>query len=412
MNERHLFNRRHALCCGAAAVAGLFTSLESRAEGLGLFNPCLGRLPDKLAQHDLVQAAFEGLDPSALWDTHAHLLGTGDSGSGCTVHASMSQWWRPVEVLRRHAILNAACADGGASIDRAYVDRLVRLSADFPAGARWLLFAFEQAHTYAGQPDADATTVHVPDRYTQQVAAQHADRFAFVASIHPYAADALDRLDRAHAAGALAVKWLPSAMNIDPRDPRCRPFYERLARNRMPLVVHCGEEKAVPGAGRDAFSNPLLMRTPLEAGVRVIVAHCASLGHAQDTDQRSAPTVPAFDLFARLMDERAFAPLLLGDISAVFQINRSIAVVRRILERDDWHARLLHGSDYPLPGIPVLTRPRRLVDNGLLDAKAAPVLTEIRDHNPLLFDFVLKRSLRLGPSRLSSTVFETKRHFV
>lgn len=409
-NAPYLFNRRHALCCGAAAVAGLFTSLESRAEGLGLFNPCLGRLPDKLARHDLVQAAFEGIDAAALWDVHAHLLGTGDSGSGCTVHPSMSQWWRPVEVLRRHAILNAACADGG-EIDRAYVERLRTLAADFPAGARWLLFAFENAYTDAGAPDADATTVHVPDRYAQQVAAAHADRFGFVASIHPYAADALDRLDHARAAGALAIKWLPSAMNIDPRDARCRPFYDRLARTRLPLVVHCGEEKAVPGAGRDAFSNPLLMRTPLAAGVRVIVAHCASLGHAQDTDQRSAPEVPAFDLFARLMDERAFAPLLLGDISAVFQINRSLSVARRLLERDDWHPRLLHGSDYPLPGIPVLTRPRRLVDNGLLDAKAAPVLTEIRDHNPLLFDFVLKRSLRWGTHALGRTVFETKRHF-
>jgi uncharacterized protein len=407
----YLLNRRHALCCGAAAVAGLFTSLESRAEGLGLLNACLGRLPDKLARHDLVQAAFEGIDATALWDVHAHLLGTGDSGSGCTVHPSMSQWWRPVEVLRRHAILNAACADRGESIDRAYVERLRTLAADFPAGARWLLFAFENAHTDAGTPDPDATTVHVPDRYAEQVAAAHADRFGFVASIHPYAADATLRLDRAHAAGALAIKWLPSAMNIDPRDARCRPFYDRLARMRLPLVVHCGEEKAVPGAGRDAFSNPLLMRVPLEAGVRVIVAHCASLGHAQDTDLRSAPTVPAFDLFARLMDERAFAPLLLGDLSAVFQINRSISVARRLLERDDWHPRLLHGSDYPLPGIPVLTRPRRLVDSGLLDAKAAPVLTEIREHNPLLFDFVLKRSLRLGPARLSNTVFETKRHF-
>jgi uncharacterized protein len=50
-----------------------------------------------------------------------------------------------------------------------------------------------------------------------------------VASIHPYAEDALARLDRAAAAGARAVKWLPSAMNIDPRAARCRPFYDRLA---------------------------------------------------------------------------------------------------------------------------------------------------------------------------------------
>ena len=415
MTGRYLFNRRHALCCGAAAVAGLFTSLQAHAALPGLGNPCRGALPPALAEHDLVRAAFDGLDPAALWDVHAHLLGTGDSGSGCTVHASMSQWWRPIEVLRRQAILNAnaGCVadDGTASVDRAYVERLLALTADFPRGAHWLLFAFDNAHGDHGAPHADATTFHVPDRYARAVASAHGDRFGFVASIHPYAADALERLDGAIAAGALAVKWLPSAMNIDPRDARCRPFYDRLAKSRLPLIVHFGEEQAVPGAGRDAFGNPLLARVPLAAGVRVVMAHCASLGHAADSDKRSAPRVPAFELFKRLMDERAHEQLLLGDVSAVLQINRRTELARTLIERDDWHGRLLHGSDYPLPGIPILTRPQRLADAGLLDAAAVPVLQSLREHNPLLFDFVLKRSVRVGGRGLSAAAFDTRRHF-
>jgi predicted TIM-barrel fold metal-dependent hydrolase len=413
VDARYFLNRRHALCCGAAAVAGLFTSLQAQAVLPGLDNPCRGRLPEALARHDLVSAAFDGIDSSALWDVHAHLLGTGDSGSGCTVHPSMSQWWRPIEVLRRQAILNAACVDDGApSVDRAYVARLHSLCEDFPSGARWLLFAFDHAHRDDGARDEGATTFHVPDRYARAVAAATPQRFGHVASVHPYAADALQRLDSALADGALALKWLPSAMNIDPRDARCRPFYERLAPAGVPLVVHFGEEQAVPGAGRAAFGNPLLARTPLEHGVRVIAAHCASLGHALDPDKRSAPRVPAFELFARLMDERAHEGLLLGDISAVFQINRRSGVARRLLERDDWQPRLLHGSDYPLPGIPVLTRPQRLADAGLLEPAAVPVLLSIREHNPLLFDFVLKRSLRLNGRGLSPAVFETRRHLL
>jgi uncharacterized protein len=410
--DRYFLNRRHLMCCGAAAVAGLFTSLEAHAVALpGLDNPCRGRLPEALAKHDLVRSAFDGLDASALWDVHAHLLGTGDSGSGCSVHASMSQWWRPIEVLRRHAILNAACVDSGsASIDRAYVERLLTLVADFPAGSRWLLFAFDHAYDDDGRVHADATTFHVPDRYSREVCAKHAERFGFVASIHPYAPDAVERLNRAISEGAYAIKWLPSAMNIDPRDRRCRPFYERLAATRVPLIAHFGEEMAVPGAGRSEFGNPLLARTPLEAGVRVVMAHCASLGHAPDTDKKSAPRVPAFDLFARLMDERAHEKLILGDTSAVQQINRRPEVLRALLERDDWHGRLLHGSDYPLPGIPILTRPQRLAEGGLLDAAAVPVLLQIREHNPLLFDFVLKRSLRFGGRAWPAAVFETRRH--
>jgi len=407
----HSLSRRRLLCCGAAAAAGLFTSLaRARAPWI---NPCLSPLPEPLARHDLVLGAFEGLNPEALWDVHAHLLGTGGSGSGCSIHPAMNQWWHPVDVVRRHAILNAACVGADApSIDRAYVDRLLGHAAAFPAGARWLLFAFERAHSGAGAPDAAGSTFHVPDRYAARVAAANPDRFGWVASIHPYAADALARLNQAIDDGALAIKWLPSAMNIDLRDPRCRPFYDRLAASRLPLVVHCGEEKAVPGAGRDELGNPLHARAPLAQGVRVLMAHCASLGRALGLDRRSAPRVAAFDLFARLMDEPAHEQLLLGDISALLQVNRSAALQRRLIERSDWHPRLLHGSDHPLPGIMPLYRTQRLVDAGLLDAVAAPVLDLIRAYNPLLFDFVLKRHVRSGGQRLASVVFDTRRHFV
>jgi mannonate dehydratase len=400
--------RRHLLrgCC-AALGAGLFASLGlTGCEPVR--NPCLGALPPELAGHELVQAAFAGIDAGRLVDTHAHLLGTGDSGSGCTVHPSLHQWWRPTEVIRRKGILNAACIDEDAvvSIDRAYVERLDAIAADFPAGARWWLFAFEQAHDDAGRPVADQTTFHVPDAYAAQVAAANPARFAWVASIHPYREDALARLDAALAAGTVAVKWLPSAMNIDLRDRRCRPFCERLAAAGRPLVVHCGEEQAVPGAGRDELGNPLHVRHLLAHGATVIVAHCGSLGHAIDEDRRSRPAVPAFDLFTRLMDEPAHGRRLLGDLSAVFQRNRSDDVWRRVVQHADWHPRLLHGSDHPLPGVMPLFSLRRLVSAGLMDEAHAPVLQRIRQHNALMFDFVLKRHLRWQGARLGTPVFE------
>jgi len=400
-------NRRHLLmgCC-AALGAGLFTGLGVQAAG-PLRNPCRGALPPELTGHEVVQAALQGLDTSRLVDTHAHLLGTGDAGSGCSVHPSMHQWWHPGEVLRRKGILNAACVPGDApSIDRAYVERLVSLAAEFPAGARWYLFAFEQAHDDRGLPDPDHTTFHVPDAYTAQVAQQHAARFDWVASIHPYRDDALQRLEAALAAGARAVKWLPSAMNIDLRDARCKPFCERLARSGRPLIVHCGEEKAVPGAGRDELGNPLHVRHVLAHGARVVMAHCGSLGHAFDEDRLSRPSVPAFDLFARLMDERAHGGRLLGDLSAVFQRNRTPEVWRTVLQRQDWHGRLLHGSDHPLPGVMPLFSLARLQRAGLLRESDVEPLTRVREHNPLLFDLVLKRRLRAGSAHFSAGVFE------
>ncbi len=385
-------NRRHALCCTGALAAGLFTSLVA-----GAHEP---------AAQDLVLQAFEGLDPTRLSDVHAHLLGTGDGGSGCSIHPSLQQWWHPVETLRRRTILGAAgVAADAPSIDAAYVDRLRVLAAGFPPGARWWLYAFDQACDDMGRPRPDWSTFHVPDAHAARVAAA-CDRFEWVASIHPWREDALARLEAAIGGGAVAVKWLPSAMNIDPADRRCRPFYERLAQARLPLVVHGGEEKAVPGAGRAAWGNPLLLRTALEAGVPVIVAHAASLGRAADLDRRSRPALPAFDLFARLMGEGR--GLLLADISAVFQANREPRVWRAILEREHWHERLLNGSDYPLPGVPLLVSLPRLVRAGLLAEAAVAPLEALRGHNPLLFDFALKRQLCAGSSRLPAAVFEAR----
>jgi mannonate dehydratase len=209
--------------------------------GEGLRNPCLGRLPGDLARHDLVLQAFDGIAADALWDTHCHLLGTGDSGSGCTVNAAMTQWWHPAEVVRERMILNAACVAGNsASIDHAYVQGLLDLTDDFPTGARWLLFAFDHACDERGQPVPEWTTFQVPNAYAAQIGAAHPERFAWVASVHPYREDAIERLD-----AALAVA------ERDEHRP-ARPALRRLVRSprAQPHAAHRPLRRGEGSAGR------------------------------------------------------------------------------------------------------------------------------------------------------------------
>jgi mannonate dehydratase len=66
-----------------------------------------------------------------------------------------------------------------------------------------------------------------------------------------------------------------------------------------------------------------------------------------------------------------------------------------MLAREDLHERLVNGSDYPLPAVNLLIRTRPLVKQGYISNSEAESLKEIYDYNPLLFDFVLKRTLRL-----------------
>ena len=89
----------------------------------------------------------------------------------------------------------------------------------------------------------------------------------------------------------------------------------------------------------------------------------------------------------------------------------SEVVIRTLLERADLHDRLLHGSDYPLPGILPLISSSTLARAGLLPRGAVTDLDALREHNPLLFDFVQKRLLSWQGHAFSPAVFDTRRIF-
>ncbi|MBI1905464.1 MAG: amidohydrolase family protein [Rhodocyclales bacterium] len=378
-----------------------------------LVNPCRVALPADIADHDLVRAAWEDLDPARVWDCHVHLAGVGDGGSGIEISPTMLSPLHPLEYLQRLFYLNAGCAhDAPGQVDQSYVARLENLMDGMPAGCKLLLFAFDHAHDGNGVVRPEASAFHVPNAYARQVARARPDIFEWVCSIHPYRDDAVAALEAAVASGARAVKWLPPAMGIDPAAPQCDRFYAALARLDVPLISHAGEEQAVHGIGRPEWGNPLRLRRALEAGVRVVMAHCASIGEDVDLDRgEHGPMVPSFDLFKRLMAVPEYEGRLFADISAITLRNRDLGVVREILESQRWHNRLLFGSDYPLPGILPLISPAQLAAENMLEAELVPVLETIREHNPILFDLVLKRHLHSRGTRFAASVFETRDFF-
>jgi mannonate dehydratase len=180
-----------------------------------------------------------------------------------------------------------------------------------------MLFAFDHTYQQDGSRDQPQAAFHVPNRYAAEIARRQPDRFKFVASVHPYRLDAVDELDRCVADGAVAVKWLPSAMGIDPGSMACDRFYQALVRHRLPLITHAGQERAVKGAHQQHFGNPLRLRRALDHGVRVVVAAAAWARTGTWTQPRpEGPWVDSFELFARMMDEPRYDRTLFADISA------------------------------------------------------------------------------------------------
>jgi mannonate dehydratase len=361
-----------------------------------------------------VQYAWHGIDPAQVWDAHSHLIGSGDSGSGIFVNPRTESLLDPGQYARRLFFLNAGCVhDATGGVDVAYVDRMRNLLDGMRRGTKLVLFAFERAYDERGAPDIAHTMFHIPNEYARDIAKKHAGHFEWAASIHPYRRDALEALAQAKRDGARAVKWLPSAMGIDPASSRCDLFFRKLQELELPLIAHAGLERAVLGREAHDFGNPLRLRRALDAGVRVVVAHCASMGEDRDLDKGDhGPYVDSFRLFERLMEVKRFDGRVFGDISAMTQMNRAGPALARVIERQDWHTRLLNGSDYPLPGVMPLFSVDYLASIGLLKPGVSDVFRQIRAHNPLLFDFVLKRHLQWNNTTFSKSVFETRGFFV
>lgn len=379
----------------------------------GLTNPCRAQLPRHLLRHELVAQAWDGLNPAQMWDCHTHLIGIGDSGRGPWLNPDMYNLLQPKLYAQRLFFMNAGCVnEAPGEIDRSVVERMLNLVAGMRPGYKLMLLAFDRNHLETGEPNLPHTTFFVPNEYAQEVAGRHAAQFEWVASIHPYRNDAVAALEAAVKQGARAVKWLPPAQGMRPDHPRCDPFYQAMARLNLPLICHAGQERAVHGGDTQSFGNPLRLRRALDHGVRVIVAHCASLGEDHDLDQgENGPITPNFTLFARLMDDPRYVGRVFGDISAITQSARA-AWLPYIIERQDWHHRLLHGSDYPIPGLMPIYSMDELADKKMLDPKAVPIINEIREYNPLLFDLVLKRAVRWQGKRLLDSVYHTRHWFV
>lgn len=381
----------------------------------GLLNSCLPLpLPERFANHEIVQAAWAGLDTAKVWDVHVHLSGLGLGSNRVWVNPTMRSILHPFEFIHAQFYANAACEtkpnDPAADT---YVARLLALQQSRPPGSKLMLLAMDYFHDEAGNRVPARTVFYVPNDYAAEIAAKHAAQFEWIASIHPYRPDCVEALEWAASHGARAVKWIPSAMGIDPASPRCIPFYEALKRLQIPLMSHGGYEHPLLGSGAmQELNNPLALRRPLDHGVRVIVAHCASTGTGIDTDRgANGPVVENFSLFSRMMDEPRYHSLLVGDISALTEASRVGPILTSVINRADWHSRLLNGSDYPLPGYVPEVSISRLVSQNFITPAQGQFLGELRQHDPLLFDFVLKRSIAVEGASFATSVFETAEFF-
>jgi uncharacterized protein len=341
----------------------------------------------------LIEEAMEDIDE--LRDYHGHIVGIGSNHSGCFVGEAMLNPFKPISHFKFNIYLNASGVTDKKNADKQYVERLVHLITNLPKHSKMCLMALDASYSFDGKLNKRLTPAYAPNNYMYQICQTFPQYFIPCASIHPYRKDALEELDKWGQLGIKQLKWLPNTMGINPADPRCEPFYQKMLDYGITLLTHTGDEVALGVIEEfQPFGNPLLFRKPLDMGLKIIMAHCASLGKNKDLDNPQKGHIENHKLFIRLMEEDKYVGRLFGDISAIAQINRSGNPLKDILQRQELHRRLINGTDYPLPAVNAIISTRQLVNRGYISAQERFYLNKIYKANPLLFDFVLKRTLK------------------
>lgn len=270
-------------------------------------------------------------DNTQVLDMHCHVAGIGAGGSGAFISERLRRNWRYRIYLRAFGVSEADVRQQG---DGLIVQRIsARLAESTQVGAAVLL-ALDGVIDAAGELDRQRTETYVPNDFLVREVAKYPN-LHFGASVNPYRHDALARLERAKADGALLLKWLPAIQHIDPADERLIPFYRKLVELELPLLTHAGDEHSFTGAAHH-YGDPQKLRLPLDLGVTVIVAHAATSGSNEDQDN-----------LQRLLPMFADYPRLYTDISSLTQANK-LGFLPQLLAAGIDPARLLYGTDFPL----------------------------------------------------------------
>jgi mannonate dehydratase len=401
-------------------------SLETDDEVMAMIRECF---PDSMLDWE-GEDGWHERKVLRLIDSHVHLLGTGDSGSGCYLHKHMHSKWH----VKQRTIYKALCrAIGynkqskrqGRSFDSLYEEVLVRkyreMRSIIPAAleqimtvdVKVMLLALDQVYDErTGEPDRYRTSAYVPNRYCVEVANRHPDIFVPCISIHPYKRDAVEELYYwVEEHGVRFLKWLPNIQLIDYKKEQTRQFLRAVARLGVTVISHLGPEHSLSAGGSvQEYGNPLLLRIPLDLGVRVIGAHCGGEGLMTDLDH-SRPSskirkffsklhmanpvqqAPVTELFSRLMNDPKYHGRLFGDTAELESANRAGGPLKSVLLHQDWHPRLLHGSDYPLPSIgpSFFSSLARFCVSKKVKWKYLQPLSRLHKFNPPLADICLKR---------------------
>jgi uncharacterized protein len=204
-----------------------------------------------------------------------------------------------------------------------------------------------------GKPSCEKSNLFISNDWVAEQASRMPEKMYFGASVNPNREDAIDELKRVKQLGAVLIKIIPSAQNIDLADATHKTFFDTMRELNLPLLCHTGVEHTIPPVdgipGKNLLNKPAKLVQALECGVKVIAAHCALPIKKEDGEAD-------YEELKKLFACDKYKELLYADIAAFFVPFRPLrAKMVEKVKNDLPHDRLILGSDFPMLPTTLLT---------------------------------------------------------
>lgn len=159
-------------------------------------------------------------------------------------------------------------------------------------------------------------------------------------SVHPDAPDALEELERIHAAGLKGVKFHPEYQSFMVDDEKMKPIYKKVSQLGLLALFHAGQDYGYPPPYHCMPEN---MRRALKwLDTPVIAAHWGAAGYGEDVIDKLCGENLYFDLaFGYAAMPRHIAQTIVDRHGA----DRLVFASDMPWHRPEWELRLLNSLD-------------------------------------------------------------------
>ena len=279
--------------------------------------------------------------------------------------------------------------------------------------------ALDPVFDNSGNRREDASHVWVANEYVTKLRKEIGSKVLFGASVHPYDPDFESRIKKCVDDGAVLIKWLPSAQQINLADTRVLNALNILAKvkngNPLPLLLHVGPEYAIPSSdpktasfdylswtgfegfinmfrGKNKFYKPEVDKIrenilrALDNGATIIFAHCGlpyfTSGVLADIFEHSDFDVVKY--YLEQSDKGRYRGNCYADVSAFCTPFRK-GYFRDISALPS--ARILYGSDFPTPAFRLFVDLKQAMDDLKAIMKGHLERIIVPDENMLSFNY-------------------------